>query len=131
NSNVTITHSTNTLTIGGASSILALAGTTASTTTTTGALTVAGGVGIAGATTLGSTLKISMATPQIQLAGTEGSAKTAALYENAGTFNMDWSGNLTLWSVTLGTGAVRFNQYGAGTLTTDGRGNITATSDAD
>lgn len=58
NGNVTATHSTNTLTIGGgtlSSLVVALSGTTVSNSSTTGALVVSGGIGVAKDITLSDT----------------------------------------------------------------------------
>jgi hypothetical protein len=49
---------------------------------------------------------------------------------NAGGFEIDTGSGLTASIICSSVGAIRFPNYGAGALTTDASGNITATSDA-
>jgi len=122
--------------------------TTDATTTTTGALRSAGGLGVTKAIWAGGDITTTASNPNIVInratGGTAGtllfkvnSVAEGQLASSAGDMYWDYPGSMIMRGgyggttrVTLTTGgAWRWHAYGAGTLTTDSSGNITAVSD--
>jgi hypothetical protein len=117
----------------------------ASTSTTTGALTVAGGVGIAGSASIGSLTTITANGSANALFLLGRSADNIAQLQFKNNANSAITGMVGVNGssvMTLGTGAsattaltinasqqIQFNAYGAGTATFDAAGNVTASSD--
>lgn len=83
-------------------------------------ITSAGNVGIGTSTpsakldVYGGNISLTNSVPQIQLIGTEASGKNIGLYEYQGTFNIDWTGNATLFTANGNTGNITMGTSGLG-----------------
>lgn len=125
--------------IGSTSTVVSIAGTTASTSTTTGALTVAGGLGVVGAVWAGSTINSAVTTATLAFAANTATTNFKALQLSntgndvyigvessaAGGF---FSGSNAYEATIYTTGAGLFLRVGSGGVRTNGSCVIGSTS---
>ncbi len=112
--------------------IMSITNTTGSTSTTTGALTVAGGLGVANKLFVGDSINLKQSQNGI------GGGIRFIRSDNTDYWDEYVGGDSNLYIqfgsaayITISSaGACKWSAYGAGSLTTDAGGNITAASDA-
>lgn len=111
------------------SGILAISDTTASSSASTGALTVAGGVGVLGK--INCTLGVGFPTNSAVIAGPSATRVSDLLVLSGGTagYQFNNQANSAARSNMTDAGAWKWGAYGAGALSSDGSGNITASDE--